>query len=179
MRVFQNLRGAVVYQAEFDLTHNRWGENCKFFMPCNIYGVEFGDDVHVGPFVEIQQGVKIGNRVKIGSHAFICAGTVIEDDVFVGHSSTFCNDRWPRASIDGRLKEIADWICEPVIIKKGASIGSGAVLLPGVVIGEHAMVGAGAVVTKSVADRHVVVGNPAACYFVLPPEDTTGKVYEG
>jgi acetyltransferase-like isoleucine patch superfamily enzyme len=128
----------------------------------NLYGCEIGDDVKVGTFVEIQRGARIGNRCKISSHSFICEGVVIEDEVFVGHNVTFINDRVPRATNgDGRLKTDAEWNCERTLVKQGASIGSGATLLCGITIGERAVVGAGAVVTKNVPADSVVAGNPA------------------
>jgi acetyltransferase-like isoleucine patch superfamily enzyme len=128
----------------------------------NLYGCQIGDDVKVGTFVEIQKGVKVGNRCKISSHTFICEGVTIEDEVFVGHNVTFINDRRPRAvNAEGRLQTEADWGCVPTLVRKGASIGSGSVLLCGVTIGENALVGAGSVVTRDVAAGAVVAGNPA------------------
>ncbi len=128
----------------------------------NLYGCEIGDDVKIGTFVEIQKGAKIGNRCKISSHAFICEGVTLEDDVFVGHSVTFINDRYPRATNGtGQLQTDADWACIRTLIKRGASIGSGTTLLCGVTIGENAMIGAGSVVTKDVPPGAVVAGNPA------------------
>ncbi len=128
----------------------------------NLYGCEIGDDVKIGTFVEIQKGVKIGNRCKISSHAFICEGVILEDDIFIGHNVTFTNDRYPRATNgNGRLQTDADWVCIHTLIKRGASIGSGTTLLCGITIGENAMVGAGSVVTKDVPPGAVVAGNPA------------------
>ena len=128
----------------------------------NLYGCEIGDDVKIGTFVEIQKGVKIGNRCKISSHTFICEGVTLEDDVFVGHSVTFINDRYPRATnSNGRLQTDADWACIHTLVKRGASIGSGTTLLCGITIGENAMIGAGSVVTKDVPAGVVVAGNPA------------------
>jgi len=128
----------------------------------NLYGCEIGDDVKIGTFVEIQKGVKIGNRCKISSHTFICEGVTLEDDIFVGHSVTFTNDRYPRAtSGNGCLQTEADWACIRTLIKRGASIGSGTTLLCGITIGEKAMIGAGSVVTKDVPPGAVVAGNPA------------------
>jgi acetyltransferase-like isoleucine patch superfamily enzyme len=118
--------------------------------------------VKIGCFVEIQQGVRIGNRCKISSHTFICEGVLVEDEVFIGHNVTFINDRYPRATNgDGNLQTGADWECTRTVVKRGASIGSGATLLCGITIGERAMVGAGSVVTKDVPPGAVVAGNPA------------------
>ena len=127
----------------------------------NLYGCRIGDETRIAAFVEIQQGVVVGRRCKISSHSFLCTGVVIEDEVFVGHGVLFVNDRFPRATTGGRLQADADWELEPTRIGRGASIGSGAVILCGVTIGESAIVGAGAVVTKDVKPRTVVVGNPA------------------
>jgi len=138
------------------------GERVKIFAFTNLYGCEIGDDTRIGTFVEIQRGARIGNRCKISSHTFICAGVEIEDEVFVGHSVTFINDRFPRATTaDGKLQTGTDWTCVPTIVKRGASIGSGATILCGVTIGEHAIVGAGSVVTKDVLPGTIVAGNPA------------------
>jgi acetyltransferase-like isoleucine patch superfamily enzyme len=128
----------------------------------NLYGCEIGDDTRIGTFVEVQKGAKIGNRCKISSHSFICEGVTIEDEVFVGHNVTFTNDLLPRATRpDGSPQTDADWKCVPTLIKRGASIGSSATIVCGVTIGERAMVGAGAVVTKDVPANTLVVGNPA------------------
>src|ERR1700741_4189723 len=127
----------------------------------NLYGCRVGDDVKVGTFVEIQKNATIGARCKISSHTFICEGVTIEDDVFVGHGVMFINDKYPRASADGHLQTEADWSVGPTVVRRGASIGSGAVILCGVTIGSGALVGAGAVVTKDVAEREIVAGVPA------------------
>ena len=128
----------------------------------NLYGCEIGDDTRIGTFVEVQKGAKIGSRCKISSHSFICEGVTIEDEVFVGHNVTFTNDLLPRATRpDGSPQTDADWKCVPTLIKRGASIGSSATIVCGVTIGERAMVGAGAVVTKDVPPNTLVVGNPA------------------
>jgi UDP-2-acetamido-3-amino-2,3-dideoxy-glucuronate N-acetyltransferase len=128
----------------------------------NLYGCEIGDDTRIGTFVEVQKGAKIGNRCKISSHSFICEGVTIEDEVFVGHNVTFTNDLLPRATRpDGSPQTDADWKCVPTLIKRGASIGSSATIVCGVTIGERAMVGAGAVVTRDVPPNTLVVGNPA------------------
>jgi len=128
----------------------------------NLYGCEIGDESKVGAFVEVQRGVKIGRRCKISSHTFICEGVTIEDGVFIGHNVTFTNDLYPRATVvGGRLQTDKDWTCIPTVVKRGASIGSGATLLCGITIGEAAIVGAGSVVTKDVPAYTVVAGNPA------------------
>jgi acetyltransferase-like isoleucine patch superfamily enzyme len=138
------------------------GRDVRIFAFTNLYGCEIGDEVKIGTFVEIQKGAKIGNRCKISSHSFICEGVTLEDEVFIGHGVMFTNDRFPRATnADGTLQTAADWQCLKTLVKKGAAIGSGATLLCGITIGERAIVGAGAVVTKDVAPGTVVAGNPA------------------
>jgi UDP-2-acetamido-3-amino-2,3-dideoxy-glucuronate N-acetyltransferase len=138
------------------------GKNVRIYDFTNLYGCEIGDDVKIGTFVEIQKGSKIGNRCKVSSHTFICEGVTLEDEVFIGHNVTFTNDRFPRSTAaDGRLQTEADWKCIPTLVKRGASIGSGATLLCGITIGENALVGAGSVVTKDVPPGTVVAGNPA------------------
>jgi len=138
------------------------GQRVKIFAFTNLYGCEIGDDVKVGTFVEIQKGARVGNRCKISSHTFICEGVTIEDEVFIGHSVTFINDRFPRATVaGGGLQTEADWKCDKTTVKRGASIGSGSTILCGVTIGERAIVGAGSVVTKDVPADAVVAGNPA------------------
>ena len=138
------------------------GQRTKVYGFVNLYGCEIGDDVKIGTFVEIQKGVRVGNRCKVSSHTFICEGVTLEDEVFVGHSVTFINDRFPRAtSANGELQTEADWTCVPTQVKRGASIGSGATILCGVTIGERAVVGAGSVVSKDVPAGAVVAGNPA------------------
>ena len=138
------------------------GKNVRLHDFVNLYGCEIGDDVRIGTFVEIQKGVRIGKRCKISSHAFICEGVTLEDEVFVGHNVTFTNDRYPRATNDnGQLQTDADWECIRTLVKRGASIGSGATLLCGITIGEKAMIGAGSVVTKDVPAGATVAGNPA------------------
>lgn len=128
----------------------------------NLYGCSIGDESRIGPFVEIQRGATIGARCKIQSHTFICDGVDIEDDVFVGHGVVFINDKRPRATTkDGELQSAGDWQLLKTRIRRGASIGSGAVVLGGIEIGEDALVGAGAVVTSDVPRSGTVVGNPA------------------
>lgn len=128
----------------------------------NLYGCRIGDGTRIGTFVEIQKGAVIGRRCKIQSHSFVCEGVTIEDEVFVGHHVCFTNDRFPRAANeDGSPKGESDWTMERTLVRRGASIGSGAVILAGVEIGERAMIGAGAVVTRDVPEGATVVGNPA------------------
>jgi acetyltransferase-like isoleucine patch superfamily enzyme len=138
------------------------GKNVRIHDFTNLYGCEIGDDVKIGTFVEIQKGSKIGNRCKVSSHTFICEGVILEDDVFIGHNVTFINDRYPRATNGvGQLQTESDWGCVGTLVKRGASIGSGAVLLCGITVGENAMIGAGSVVTKDVPPDTIVAGNPA------------------
>jgi acetyltransferase-like isoleucine patch superfamily enzyme len=138
------------------------GQNVTLYDFVNLYGCEIGDGTRIGTFVEIQKGVLVGRNCKISSHSFICEGVTIEDEVFVGHHVIFINDRYPRATApDGHLQTEADWHVIPTSIKRGASIGSGAVILCGVTIGEGATVGAGSVVIHDVAPGTVVAGNPA------------------
>jgi UDP-2-acetamido-3-amino-2,3-dideoxy-glucuronate N-acetyltransferase len=139
------------------------GEAVKIHHPelVNLYGCTIGDNTRIGAFVEIQKNAKVGGRCKISSHTFICEGVTIEDDVFIGHGVMFINDRYPLATFDGRPQTESDWELIPTLVKRGASIGSGAVILCGVTIGENALVGAGAVVTHDVPDHAVVAGVPA------------------
>jgi UDP-2-acetamido-3-amino-2,3-dideoxy-glucuronate N-acetyltransferase len=138
------------------------GRDVSIYGYVNLYGCEIGDETKVGTFVEIQEGARVGCRVKISSHTFICRGVTIQDEVFVGHGVMFINDRYPRATVgDGELQTEADWPCTPTLVKRGASIGTNATILCGVVIGERAIVGAGSVVTREVPDRAIVAGNPA------------------
>jgi acetyltransferase-like isoleucine patch superfamily enzyme len=138
------------------------GENVKIYNFVNLYGCEIGDETRIGTFVEIQKNAKIGRRCKIQSHTFICEGVTIEDEVMVAHGVMFINDRDPyAANPDGSIKSDNDWECVPTLVKKGACIGSNATIICGVTIGEKALVGAGAVVTKDVKPNTVVAGNPA------------------
>ncbi len=128
----------------------------------NLYGCSIGDESRIGAFVEIQRGVSIGRRCKISSHTFVCEGVTIEDECFVGHGVMFVNDRYPAAvNPDGSPQSAADWSVVPTRVARRASIGSGAVILCGVTVGEGALVGAGAVVTRDVAPHTVVAGTPA------------------
>ena len=146
------------------------GRDVRIFDFVNLYGCEIGDETKIGTFVEIQRGAKVGRRVKISSHTFICEGVEIEDHVFVGHGVMFINDRYPRAvTAAGELQTGEDWETVSTVVRKGASIGSGATILCGVEIGECALVGAGSVVTKNVPPRVIVAGNPARV--LRPVED--------
>ena len=127
----------------------------------NLYGCEIGDDTKVGAFVEIQKNASVGRLCKISSHSFVCEGVAIEDEVFVGHGVMFINDRYPRATASGALQTESEWQVVRTHVKRGASIGSGAVIMCGVTIGEKAMIGAGAVVTRDVPANTVVIGVPA------------------
>ena len=138
------------------------GKDVKLSVFINLYGCEIGDETKIGAFVEIQKNAAVGRRCKISSHTFVCEGVTIQDYVFIGHSVTFINDSYPRATTeDGQLQTEKDWTVEPTLVKEGASIGSGATILSNVVIGEHAIVGAGSVVTRDVPAYTVVAGNPA------------------
>jgi acetyltransferase-like isoleucine patch superfamily enzyme len=138
------------------------GKDVKLAQFINLYGCEIGDETKIGAFVEIQKNSRVGRRCKISSHTFICEGVTIEDNVFIGHGVTFINDTFPRAATaTGELQTEKDWKVETTLIKTGASIGSGSTILSNVVVGEHALVGAGSVVTRDVPDRTVVAGNPA------------------
>jgi acetyltransferase-like isoleucine patch superfamily enzyme len=138
------------------------GEGVKIFNFVNLYGCTIGDFTKIGSFTEIQKNATIGKNCKISSHTFICEGVHIEDDVFVGHNVTFINDKYPRSTNEnGELQSEADWKVVETFIKKGASVGSSSTILCGVTIGERAIVGAGAVVTKNVPADTIVAGVPA------------------
>jgi acetyltransferase-like isoleucine patch superfamily enzyme len=138
------------------------GENVRIIAFVNLYGCTIGDNTTIGTFVEIQKGAVIGKKCKISSHSFICEGVTIQDEVFIGHNVTFTNDRLPRATTaDGILQGSNDWHCIPTLVKRGASIGSGSTLLCGITIGEHALIGAGSVVTRDVPPGSIAAGNPA------------------
>jgi acetyltransferase-like isoleucine patch superfamily enzyme len=141
------------------------GQRVKIPRPdlVNLYGCSIGDDTRIGTFVEIQKRASVGERCKISSHTFVCEGVTIEDEVFVGHGVMFINDRYPRATSAGRPQSEDDWTAVPTLVKRGASIGSGVVILCGRTIGEGALVGAGAVVTHDVPDFGLVYGVPAQC----------------
>jgi UDP-2-acetamido-3-amino-2,3-dideoxy-glucuronate N-acetyltransferase len=140
----------------------RFGDNVVVYSFSNLYGCSIGDETRIGPFVEIQRGASIGARCKIQSHTFVCDGVTIEDEVFVGHGVMFINDKYPRAATgEGTLQGASDWHVEATRVRRGASLGSGAVILGGVTIGERARVGAGAVVRRDVEDGATVAGVPA------------------
>lgn len=145
------------------------GKNVKIFGFVNLYGCRIDDNTKIGAFVEIQKGAWIGKNCKISSHTFICEGVTIEDNVFVGHHVVFINDKYPLATNEqGELKTERDWSVEPTTVKRSASVGSGAVIMSNVVIGEHAIVGAGSVVTRNVPDHAIVAGNPARVIRLKP-----------
>ena len=152
---FQNIKDDV-----------KLGQNVRIFDFVNLYGCTIGDDSKVGAFVEIQKNATIGKNCKISSHTFICEGVTIEDDVFVGHNVSFINDKYPRATAEGRLQTEADWSVEPTRVKQGASIGTSCTVLSNVTIGRNAIIGAGSVVTKDIPDRVVAAGNP--CRVIRP-----------
>jgi acetyltransferase-like isoleucine patch superfamily enzyme len=138
------------------------GKDVKLSKFINLYGCEIGDETKIGAFVEIQKNARVGRCCKISSHSFICEGVDIEDDVFIGHSVTFINDSYPRATVGGGgLQTEADWKVEKTKVCRGASIGSGSTILSNVTVGENAIVGAGSVVTKDVPANAIVAGNPA------------------
>ncbi len=147
------------------------GKDVRLSQFINLYGCQVGDRTKIGAFVEIQKHAKVGRNCKISSHTFICEGVIVEDNVFVGHGVTFINDSFPRAAnSQGELQTEKDWKVEPTLVKKGASIGSGATILSNVIIGENALVGAGSVVTHNVPDNAVVAGNPAKVLRLLTPD---------
>lgn len=138
------------------------GQGVKLSKFINMYGCEVGDETKIGAFVEIQKNASVGRRCKISSHTFVCEGVTIEDNVFIGHGVTFVNDSYPRATtLEGEIQTESDWKVEKTLVKRGASIGSGATILANVVIGENAIVGAGSVVTRDVPPNTIVAGNPA------------------
>ena len=138
------------------------GKDVRLSKFINLYGCTVGAETKIGAFVEVQKNAFIGERCKISSHTFICEGVTIEDNVFIGHGVTFINDSYPRATAaDGGLQTEQDWTVERTLVKRGASIGSGATILSRVTIGENAIVGAGSTVTKDVPANSIVAGNPA------------------
>jgi acetyltransferase-like isoleucine patch superfamily enzyme len=147
------------------------GKDVRLSKFINLYGCEIGDESKIGAFVEIQKNASVGKRCKISSHTFVCEGVEIQDNVFIGHSVTFINDSYPRATAaTGELQTEADWKVEKTVVSKGASVGSGATILSNVTIGENAIVGAGSVVTKDVPANAVVAGNPAKVLRYLTQE---------
>jgi len=145
-----------------NISNVKLGKDVKIFDFVNLYGCSIDDGTKIGTFVEVQKGATIGKNCKISSHTFICEGVHIDDGVFVGHNVTFINDKYPRsANSDGSLQTEVDWTCIETYVKKGASIGSSSTIMCGVTIGENAIVGAGAVVTKDVPPNTVVIGVPA------------------
>jgi acetyltransferase-like isoleucine patch superfamily enzyme len=156
--------GSMIANADFVAVSPdvRLGQNVKLSKFINLYGCSVGDNTKIGAFVEIQKNATVGNNCKISSHSFVCEGVTIEDDVFIGHGVMFINDSYPRATTSGgQLQTEADWKVERTVIRKGASIGSGATILSNITVGERALVGAGSVVTKDVPANAVVAGNPA------------------
>jgi len=158
------------------ITDVKMGEGVKLSRFLNLYGCEIGHNTKIGAFVEIQKNAKIGANCKVSSHTFICEGVTVEDGVFIGHGVVFINDSYPRAtSNSGALQTESDWKVERTLIRRGASIGSGATVLSNVEIGENAVVGAGSVVTKDVPANSVVAGNPARVLRYLAAEVEEAK----
>ena len=152
------------------------GNNVKIYHPelVNLYGCEIGDNTKIGAFVEIRKQVKIGKNCKIQAFAFIPEGVTIEDNVLIGPHACFINDRFPRATVGGRLQEETDWKIEETIVRKGASVGGNATILCGVTIGENAMVAAGSMVTRDVQANTLVAGNPAQIVRKIGGPDVEG-----
>lgn len=139
-----------------------FGHNVVVFSFTNLYGCRIGDNTRIGPFVEVQRGASIGANCKVQSHTFVCDGVEIGDEVFVGHGVMFINDKHPRATTgSGELQSGEDWELQRTVVERGASLGSGAVILGGIRIGQGALVGAGAVVTRDVGAGETVAGSPA------------------
>ncbi|MGK2863647.1 MAG: acyltransferase [Chitinophagaceae bacterium] len=156
------MESVTINTGKQSLNNIQVGKNVRIFDFVNAYECSIGDGSKVGAFVEIQKGVVIGENCKISSHSFLCEGVTIEDNVFIGHGVMFTNDLFPRATnADGSLQTAADWKVIGTLVKKGASIGSNSTILCGVIIGENALVGAGAVVTKNVPANTIVAGSPA------------------
>lgn len=152
------------------------GKGVRLSKFINLYGCEIGEETKIGAFVEIQKNATVGRRCKISSHTFVCEGVNIEDNVFVGHGVTFINDSYPRATTpEGGLQTEADWRVEATLVKRGASIGSGATILSKVVIGENSIVGAGSVVSRDVPPNVIVAGNPARILRSIPSQARTSE----
>lgn len=152
------------------------GKGVKLSKFINLYGCEIGDETKVGAFVEVQKNSTIGKRCKISSHTFVCEGVTIEDNVFIGHGVTFINDTYPRSTTsEGGLQTEKDWRVETTLVRRGASIGSGATILCNIVIGENAIVGAGSVVTRDVPPNTIVAGNPAKILRTVHAEEKVTK----
>jgi UDP-2-acetamido-3-amino-2,3-dideoxy-glucuronate N-acetyltransferase len=148
------------------------GRDVAIYHFVNLYGCEIGDGTRIGSFVEIQKGARIGHRCKISSHTFICEGVTVEDEVFIGHGVNFINDNYPRATTaTGGLQAGSDWQVASTVVRRGASIGTGATILGGVTIGPRSIVGAGSVVTADVPAETIVAGNPARVVRTLKPEE--------
>jgi acetyltransferase-like isoleucine patch superfamily enzyme len=148
------------------------GENVRLSKFINLYGCRIGAHTKIGAFVEIQKNASIGSHCKISSHSFVCEGVTIEDGVFIGHGVMFINDSYPRATTEsGALQTEADWKVETTLIRRGASVGSGATILSGVTVGERALVGAGSVVTRDVPAGAIVAGNPARVLRMIDHKD--------
>ena len=145
-----------------NINNVKLGKDVKIFDFVNLYGCSIDDNTKIGTFVEIQKNATIGKNCKISSHTFICEGVFIEDNVFVGHNVTFINDKHPRSvNEEGTMQSESNWEVIETFVKKGASIGSSSTILCGVTVGENAIVGAGAVVTKNVPPNTIVAGVPA------------------
>ena len=151
------------------------GKDVKLSTFINLYGCEIGDETKIGAFVEIQKNASVGRRCKISSHTFICEGVTIEDNVFIGHGVMFVNDMYPRATAGDALQTEQDWKVEKTLVKKGATIGTGVTVLANVTIGEDAIVGAGAVVTRDVPPRTIVAGNPARVLRSVSPNPRSSE----
>ena len=152
------------------------GKDVRLSKFINLYGCEIGDETKIGAFVEIQKNASVGKRCKISSHTFVCEGVEIHDNVFIGHSVTFINDSYPRATTEaGELQTEADWKVEKTVVQKGASVGSGSTILSNITIGKNAIVGAGSVVTKDVPANAIVAGNPAKLLRFLTKEKKEPK----
>jgi acetyltransferase-like isoleucine patch superfamily enzyme len=155
------------------------GTNVRLSRFINLYGCEIGDETKIGAFVEIQKNASVGRRCKISSHTFVCEGVTIEDNVFVGHGVTFVNDSYPRATTtEGELQTEEDWSVERTVVKRGASIGSGATILSNLAIGENSIVGAGSMVTRDVPPNSIVAGNPAKILRSIPSASKLNQLRE-